>query len=507
MDPLRILIIEDSEGDYILAQMCFQKILGSSLGELFKDGIKLEWAQSISASQALLQESSFDLILLDLSLPDGFGLACIEKVSEAAFSTPIVVLSGHSDPELSLNAVKSGAQDYLVKGEITPQTLARSIRYSIERFSLVQELRRRNRELEAFTSVASHDLKSPLYKISEASELLRDAELTDNERSRFLEMIQRSARRLGTLIDDLLTFSSLGKGAAVFEDVDLNEIVDEVVSELEHTITHSQAEVTHEQLPVVRANRSGVSLLFQNLIANSIKYHGVDTPKIKIVSEVKGPFFRITVADNGKGIQAGELDRVFKPFTRGVGSEGIEGSGIGLATCARLVDIHDGRISAHSTIGEGTTMVVELPRYRRQETSEMPTPVPVTRTSLKPRVLVVEDDALQARTVTKLLEGQGYEVVTYLDPLQALRATRLYQFDCIVSDLMMPGISGEQLLQRVRRDSSVPVVIYSAMASQVKARMQSLGVFDCIEKGEAAEVLLSAVSSALESQAGAAPAN
>ena len=252
-----------------------------------------------------------------------------------------------------------------------------------EQKRIEEQLRRSNSELEAivanrtrtleqtveqlqeFAYIASHDLQEPLRKIETFSDRLAKScqnKLTEQE-SFFLDRMMNASTRMRTLIRDLLDYSRVGRHEDSSEDVDLNQILVEIQDTLEISINESQAVIHASQLPTVIGNRSQILRLFQNLVSNALKFAKPDEqPRILIrTSSAKCKSVRIEVADNGVGFDQGHAEKIFGVFQRLHAKSDYEGTGIGLATCRKIVQNHGGRIWAESAPGEGSRFFLELP--------------------------------------------------------------------------------------------------------------------------------------------------
>ncbi len=236
--------------------------------------------------------------------------------------------------------------------------------------AFARRLESSNRELESFASVASHDLQEPLRKIIMFGERLRDRlrdRLVDDEADYF-ERMTRAAQRMQRLINDLLDLSRVGKSNEPFALIDLNHVLEEVLSDLEPRIVARAARVDIGGLPSIHADPTQIHQLFLNLIGNALKFVREDVPPIVSVrgelvasDDSDAGRLRIEVADNGLGFDERYSERIFEPFERLHGRQTFEGAGMGLAICRRIVERHDGAISANGRPGEGTTIVVILP--------------------------------------------------------------------------------------------------------------------------------------------------
>lgn len=247
-----------------------------------------------------------------------------------------------------------------------------------------QELERSNRDLADFASVASHDLQEPLRKIQAFGDRL-SATYSDKLGDGGLDYLNRmtsAATRMRSLIQDLLSYSRVASGAQPLQQVAVGTLVDEVLTDLERRIEETSAGVSVGALPVIEADPLQMRQLFQNLIANGLKFvlPGT-TPEIRVWAErvasgppharssrdAANPTWRISVADNGIGFDAQYLDRIFAPFQRLHGRAEYEGTGMGLAICRRIAERHGGDITATSEIGVGSTFIVTLPERQPEQ--------------------------------------------------------------------------------------------------------------------------------------------
>ncbi len=226
------------------------------------------------------------------------------------------------------------------------------------------ELTRSNKELEDFAYVASHDLQEPLRKIQAFGNLLL-GEYGDElgiEGADYLKRMHSAANRMSTLIQDLLTFSRVTRKERGRQEVDLNDVLADVMSDLETRVNETGAKIKVGNLPTVSSDPTHMRQLFQNLIGNAIKFHRTDvTPSVEVKARAKKGGSEITITDNGIGFDEKYLDRIFSVFQRLHERSSYEGTGIGLAVCRKIVERYDGTITAVSTKGKGSTFIVWLP--------------------------------------------------------------------------------------------------------------------------------------------------
>lgn len=243
-------------------------------------------------------------------------------------------------------------------------------------------LRRSNQELQDFAYVASHDLQEPLRKIQAFGNLLEEEYAEQlGEGKDYLERMRGAARRMSTLIEDILAFSRVTTRARGFEPVNLSKVAGEVLEDLETRIAATKATVTIGKLPTIDADATQMRQLLQNLIANAIKFHRPDVPPIVTVTSTieisqdgHGKVCTLLVEDNGVGFNEKYLDRIFAVFQRLHARDSFEGTGIGLAVCRKIVERHGGTINARSTPGEGATFIVSLPIHHSKRDLKGETP-------------------------------------------------------------------------------------------------------------------------------------
>ena len=227
-----------------------------------------------------------------------------------------------------------------------------------------QELARSNADLEQFAYVASHDLQEPLRMVGSYMQLIekRYKDKLDKDAREFIEFAVDGAQRMQGMINDLLAYSRIGTKGNPFASIDCEKVLERALGNLRMTIAETGAQITHDPLPTVLGDATQLSQLFQNFIANAIKFRGKGQPQIHVGVEAKDGFWQFAVRDNGIGIAPEYFEKIFVLFQRLHGRSAYPGTGIGLAICKRVVERHGGRAWVESSPGRGSTFLFTVAR-------------------------------------------------------------------------------------------------------------------------------------------------
>ncbi len=278
------------------------------------------------------------------------------RVAGGEFATPLLVASGPR--EITAVGAEIEAMRERIVEELASVEVARA---RVE--EQAHELQRSNAELEQFAYVASHDLQEPLRKIASFCQALqsRYRGQLDERADQYIDFAVDGAKRMQTLINDLLAFSRAGRSGREQQPVDLNEALADAQAALAGSLEDSEATVTAESLPTVLGDRGQLASLFQNLIANAVKFRGVVAPSVRITAERHDEEWEISCLDNGIGIDPEYAERIFLIFQRLHSRETYEGTGIGLALCRKIVEYHGGRIWLDTDYSDGACFHFTLP--------------------------------------------------------------------------------------------------------------------------------------------------
>jgi len=406
---INILVVDDREDNLFSIETILEK-----------DNYNIVKANSGRAAlKILLHQYNFSLILMDVQMPDmnGFETATIIYQREKLKNIPVIFITAHNkDEEYIFKGYQMGAVDYIYK-PINPELLRAKVSVFVELHrknqqllaheekllminkSLQNEIEERkaseqnvkllnkqllennlnlkaiNEELDRFAYVASHDLQEPLRKIMVFSDKILSAD-KDQEVEKYLKKIIDSSQRMQSLINDLLRFSRQDVHATDFIQTDLNAVAKEAVFELEIEIEKTKAQVNINSLPSVWAVPSLIQQLFYNLINNAIKFRKDESfPVINIYADKMQPseiniykklsdnvdYYKINISDNGIGFDEQYSEEIFAPFKRLHSYHEYEGTGVGLSICKKIIEKHNGFITAKSKLDEGSTFIIALP--------------------------------------------------------------------------------------------------------------------------------------------------
>ncbi|MBI5184877.1 MAG: response regulator [Nitrospinae bacterium] len=468
----RILLAEDDPFQVELVEA----ILGSSASMSFSCAN----ADNLKEVENKLAEQEFDLILLDLNLPDSKGMDTVRKVRKFSPYLPIVVLSGTEDENVAIQAVQSGAQDYLIKGKADLNALPRVIRYALERAGIMKELERAKNEAEEatklkdkFVSLVAHDLKSPFNSILGFLTMIHDDEKNPvhEEHKKMISRAMESGKRLVQMIEELLKISRLQTGRVVLEKrfFDGYFISLEVAAILKNLAKKKEITIVNELARDFRlyGDPSLFREVIQNLVSNAIKF----CRKGDAITIFAPPGEQATIAvkDTGVGISPKMLGKIFnhEEVTSTMGTAGEKGTGFGLPISHDIMKLHGGDLRVESVEGKGSVFHAVLPFVR-------------------PKVLIIDDSKKACDEIKGFLSelklgfleaGSGEKAIEIMD------AAPPHLF---ILDIYLPGMDGFQVLEHIRKNQatkSTPVIVVTGDDNiEIRDKAFRLGANDFVMK-------------------------
>lgn len=381
-DTIQVLVVDDDPED---AHMVALALRGSD-----QQAYHVKHVRRLFDAIALTKTTTFDIVLLDLGLPDSQGLETLDRLQECIPSTPVVVVSGFGDEETAVRSLERHAQDYVFKGDITPQYLSRSIRYAIQRkansreidrlISTIREneetLLRKNERLKAlyetahaFVDNVSHEFRTPLTVIKEYVSLVRDGtmgEVSDTQ-CRFLRIVEDRANDLNTMVDDMLDVSRLESGLLCVRRKThmASDIVHRVLPSLRQKAIVKDLQLDVDvplTLPLAYCDGEKVERVLINLAINAMKFSQAGG-HVLISARAIGNDLVFSVKDSGAGIARESLELIFERFKQAETDlrSSTKGFGLGLAIAKELVDLNLGRLSVESEPNVGSTFSFTVP--------------------------------------------------------------------------------------------------------------------------------------------------
>jgi signal transduction histidine kinase len=370
--PLRGLLLEDSENDALLLAR-----------HLRRGGYELEFerVETQDAFERALDRGLWDVVFADYVLPGYSGLTALKEVQRRELDLPFIVVSGKIGEETAVEAMKAGAHDYVMKSNLTrlASAVERELRESSRRHDrrLAQkqlalqsaalaertlELERSNRELEEFAYIASHDLSAPLRVIAGHLGLFvhRHGDAVDEQAMLLLESAGRGTERMQRLIDDLLLYSLASRNPLELADVDTAEVIRDVIEDFSTQIAEAGAEIEVGPMPHVHSMHGPLSQVLHNLVGNSLKFANGGPPHIEISAAKLDAGWRLSVRDNGIGIEPRHVETAFRMFQRLHGAR-YPGTGIGLALCKRIVQRLGGEMWHEPAPNGGSIFCLTIP--------------------------------------------------------------------------------------------------------------------------------------------------
>ncbi len=294
------------------------------------------------------------------------GVICLEHIGdkrtwysdEESFSSTMASIVG----QIMVNANRKKAEDKIRK---LNETLEERVKERTTQLEIINNaLVLHTKEIEQFTFIASHDLQEPLRTITNFTHLIQEeyGNKLDGDGKKYIEFITRSATRMSALVKGLLEYSLLGT-ESVKTTIDCSQIVHEVLSDLSESISESKAVITVKELPRVIGYETEMRMLFQNLVTNAVKFRKKDqSPVIRISAEEQEKAWHFSVNDNGIGIEERGQEKIFIIFKRMQNRNDYEGTGIGLAHCKKIVEMHGGKLWVVSSLGKGSTFNFTIPK-------------------------------------------------------------------------------------------------------------------------------------------------
>lgn len=337
-------------------------------------GYMAEFAETGTAEGVVeAGDPNFDAIFLDYMLPSGSGLSYLSDFRQKWPRAAIFMLTGQGDEELAKSAIQLGATDYVQKSVINKSALKRMLDNGLAQARARWQIEEQRRDLETFSEVLVHDFKEPVRALAFLAEQIEEDldEGRIDEVRKELRLLHKSSAQMMEMIRSLSDHVRFDRDERV-EPTTIADLVDRALTSLEREIASRDAEISIDLRRApdeIFCSPPQVSQVMQNLVGNAIKYTTGKRPRIKIIvvgDDQSGVLFE--VSDNGIGVDPDQVERIFEPFTRASNVGAVTGTGLGLATCRKIVGRHGGRIGCSPNAGGGTRMWFSIPIGRTTST-------------------------------------------------------------------------------------------------------------------------------------------
>jgi len=517
---MRLLLLEDNPTDALLVEVALEEMPGVSP--------EFVHVETLSQATQALENEEFDVVLVDLNVPDGQGLGNFERLQLLAPQMPVIVLTGTDDESMALEAIQRGAADYLLKGATDARLLERSIRYAIERkrnegarLELERahikraEAEAANRAKDEFLATLSHELRTPLNAIMGWTSLLRTNRLDEETREQALAVIERNTRTQAQLIEDLLDVSRIVAGNFQLETIEL-DLASVVRTAVEAVSPSALAKNIFLQLEApsetpVCGDPMRLQQVTWNLISNAIKFSPEhSTISVRTFADESesglGICAVLEVSDEGAGIAPEFLPYVFDRFRQADGSttRRYGGLGLGLAIVKNVVELHGGRVSVWSEgQGKGTTFRAELP-ISQDECKVVEALAGDDASDWSQLKVLCVDDQLETREWLRFtLARRGAQVQTATGVREALGMLEDFCPHLVLCDIGMPESDGYDLLAAIQaRHLPISAIAITGFAfAGERDRAREAGFTDFLPKPIEPERLYRAVQAVVEAGA------
>ena len=325
----------------------------------------LEAHDEASCFAHISEDTPIDCVLLDYSMPGCDGLQLLSKILKENEDLAVVMITGEGSEDIAVEALKLGAQDYVIKKTVSQIDITRRVTNDIERKELERRLARQQQGLRDFADILVHDLRAPLRSIRGPIEMITqtDIPITREMREELYRFITNGVEHMDRLVVSLHAFLNAEKSEALFGPVDARRLLETVRRNLLHQIESAGAKVTFEfEGEQIWGAPDLLAQMLQNIVENGIRYNISSQPCVHVSLTEAAEYWRFSVSDNGIGIDKAFRDEVFEPFKRLHSQNAYTGTGLGLATCKRIAELHSAQLHCVPRRNGGTEFVLQLPK-------------------------------------------------------------------------------------------------------------------------------------------------
>lgn len=482
-----ILLIEDNPGDIRLIKELLKEIPS------FKH--QLVVAENLKKGSELIKESSISLILLDLNLPDSRGKQTFDTVIGLTQDIPIVLVSGINDTDLAQELIKQGAQDFILKQDLNNNLLEKTIQFALLRKKSEEELKASAEKLviakeraeesdrlkSAFLANMSHEIRTPMNGILGFSELLKTPGLSIEEQREYIDIIEKSGKRMLNIINDILDISKIEVGLMKMniKESNINELVTYIYTFFKTEVEAKGMQLFYKnELPaeesIIKTDREKLIAILTNLVKNAIKYSDEGSIEFGYVLKTKNESpiqsknkeLEFFVKDTGIGIPKNRQKAIFERFVQADVEDrhAKQGAGLGLSITKAYIEMLGGKIWVESEEGKGSVFYFTIPYITMLDEKTVAENVvfddEIVNHQKKMKILIAEDDQISKLFINKAVKPFSKEIINVSNGADAVAACHNNKdIDLVLMDIKMPIMGGYEASREIRQFNKEVVII------------------------------------------------